>query len=123
VLLEFSIFDPIHSSATPQQILQRLHTTIGAGDDNDDEGLLRTNTDELDDEEGDDDIEQTDGADEAVKDENLEKKKKRRRVARIKKRTKQRAYEFSGSSDVAGVLFLEVQKIVDLPPERNGVYA
>lgn len=53
----------------------------------------------------------------------MAKKKKRRRVARIKRKTKQRAYEFSGMSDVAGVLFLEVQKITDLPPERNGTAA
>ena len=37
----------------------------------------------------------------------------------MKKKAKQRAYEFSGTSDLAGVLFLEVAKITDLPPERN----
>lgn len=46
-------------------------------------------------------------------------KKKRKRLAGLKKKAKQRAYEFSGESDVAGVLFIEIQKITDLPPERN----
>lgn len=46
-------------------------------------------------------------------------KKKRRRLAGLKKKVKQRAYEFSGESDVAGVLFIEIQKVTDLPPERN----
>ena len=74
-----------------------------------------------DEEEADEDIDQAEGADGETKEEVMAKKKKRRRVARIKKRTKQRAYEFSGMSDVAGVLFLEIQKITDLPPERNGM--
>ena len=123
VLMEFSVFDPIHSSATPQQILQKLYATIGAGGENDDEDdLTRIDTGDLEDEEeGDEDLEQAEGADGDTKEEALAKKKKRRRVARIKRRTKQRAYEFSGLSDVAGVLFLEVQKITDLPPERNGM--
>jgi phosphatidylserine decarboxylase len=29
-------------------------------------------------------------------------------------------YEYSDKSEVAGVLFLEVHKVVDLPPEKNG---
>ncbi|KAI9705796.1 MAG: hypothetical protein M1820_005044 [Bogoriella megaspora] len=122
VSLEFSVFDPIHSSAIPQQLLQKLYTTIGAGGDNDDEetGINRIDTGDLEDEEeGEEDAEQLEGADEKTKEEVLEKKKRKKRIARIKKRTKQRAYEFSGMSDVAGVLFLEVQKITDLPPERN----
>ena len=50
-----------------------------------------------------------------------EKRKRRRRLARIRKQAKQRAYEFSRMSDVAGVLFLEISKITDLPPERNSM--
>lgn len=124
--MEFSVVDPIHSSATPQQLLQKLYATIGvAGENEIEDDLARTDTGDLEDEEeGDEDIDQADGADDAdtdTKEEALAKKKKRRRIARIKKRTKQRAYEFSGLSDVAGVLFLEVQRITDLPPERNGM--
>lgn len=48
-----------------------------------------------------------------------EKRKRRNKLARLRRAAKQRAYEFSGMSDVAGVLFLEVSKITDLPPERN----
>ncbi|KAI9693776.1 MAG: hypothetical protein M1822_003047 [Bathelium mastoideum] len=121
VLMAFSILDPIHSSATPVQLLQKLYATIGAaGDHDEDDDLARVDTGDLEDEEeGDEDLDQGDGADEGTKEEALAKKKKRRRVARLKRKTKQRAYEFSGMSDVAGVLFLEIQKITDLPPERN----
>jgi phosphatidylserine decarboxylase len=42
----------------------------------------------------------------------------------LKKKAKQvSGYEYSSNGDVAGVLFLEIQKITDLPPERNGVYS
>lgn len=48
-----------------------------------------------------------------------EKQRRRLKLARLKKKAKQAAYEFSGLSDLAGVLFLEIQKVSDLPPERN----
>lgn len=48
-----------------------------------------------------------------------EKHKRRLKLARLKKRAKDAAYEFSGLSDLAGVLFLEIQRVSDLPPERN----
>ena len=48
-----------------------------------------------------------------------EKHKRRLKLARLKKKAKERAYEFSGLSDMAGVLFLEIQRVTDLPPEKN----
>lgn len=59
--------------------------------------------------------------DESATFEQKEKKKKRLRLARLKKKAKEHGYEFSGGSDVAGVLFVEIQKITDLPPEKNGM--
>ena len=52
----------------------------------------------------------------------VEEKQRRRRRAKIKKlkrKSKLKAYEFSNTSDVAGVLFLEINRIKDLPPEKN----
>jgi phosphatidylserine decarboxylase len=50
-----------------------------------------------------------------------EKRKKRRlRIARLKNKVKERGYEFTNGSAIAGVLFVEIQRITDLPPERNG---
>lgn len=85
--------------------------------------LLRSESMEHD--EDDDELLETDGYNEVDpedihKSETPEKRKRRLRIARLKKKAKQRAYEFSGQSDIAGVLFLEIGKLTDLPPERNG---
>jgi len=56
----------------------------------------------------------------ASKSELPERKRRRRRLAKLRRKATQRAYEFSGSSDLHGVLFLEISRITNLPPERNG---
>jgi phosphatidylserine decarboxylase len=61
------------------------------------------------------------GADQDGTTEASDKRKKRRlRIARLKNKVKERGYAFTNGSPVAGVLFVEIQKITDLPPERNG---
>lgn len=123
ILIRFSVYDPIHTAATPQQTLQRFYGIValepadGDGDDDLDD-LARTDTIDLD-EEDDEEQDPSDGADDAKGTEKAEKRKKRHRLARLKRKTKLKAYEFNGMSDVAGVLFLEIQRITDLPPERN----
>ena len=59
--------------------------------------------------------------DESKNQETVEGKRRRKRMAILKRKAKQRGYEFTNGSDVAGVLFLEIQRITDLPPERNGM--
>lgn len=114
ILIRFSIFDPINTTATPQQVLQKFYGIVALepteGDEDLDE-LSRANTGDLDEDDDDDDDNQ--------KPEQVEKRKKRHRLARLKRKTKLKAYEFNGLSDIAGVLFLEIQKVTDLPPERN----
>ncbi|KAI9717435.1 MAG: hypothetical protein M1828_007197 [Chrysothrix sp. TS-e1954] len=123
VLLEFSIYDPLHSSATPQQILQAMTgmTTTDSDAEETDEALLdRENSLDVEYDDEDEDDAQANGETEDVNTiETPAKRKRRLRLARLKKKAKQRAYEFSGTSDLAGVLFLEVARISDLPPERN----
>jgi len=77
--------------------------------------------DEDDDDDDDDDQEdpQYDGQIDGKDGEQSKKHKRSRRLAKLKRKTKERAYEFTGMSDVAGVMFLEIQKVTDLPPERN----
>jgi phosphatidylserine decarboxylase len=112
ILLQFSIFDPIHASATPQHILNKLG------------GIVASSSPTLEDEE-DPTLDRTDSADFSADEDGAqedvpgEKKKKRLRLARLKKKATMRAYEFGSGSDIAGVLFLEVTKITDLPPEKN----
>ncbi|KAF2137482.1 uncharacterized protein K452DRAFT_291530 [Aplosporella prunicola CBS 121167] len=119
VLLQFSIIDPIHTSATPDQLWQKFlgvaatATTPGL----EDEELERLESGDLESETEEEDA--SDEIDDTKKAEKKEKKRKKLRLAKLKKKVKERAYEFNGNSDVAGVLFLEIQKITDLPPEKN----
>lgn len=77
------------------------------------------NDDEEDDEEDEKDLETSDETDDPIKAGGTEKRKKKLRLARLKKKTKARAYEFSGGTDIVGIVFLDIGKITDLPPERN----
>ncbi|KZF19644.1 hypothetical protein L228DRAFT_250698 [Xylona heveae TC161] len=122
VQLQFSILDPTNPSATSEQIFHKflglVASSPGLDDDIDENTILA----EQDDEAGadkDKDEESSEETDDAAKPEAVEKKRKRQRLARLRRKTKARAYEFSGGSDVLGILFLEVSKIQDLPPERN----
>ena len=129
VLLKFTLLDPLNTAATPQQILQKFYGVVAFGDDDDDDEELLGKVDsrDLDDvsEEDDDDRdpsdETSDGARTPGGSTPDEKKKHRRRqkLKKLKRKSKLKAYEFSGMSDVAGVLFLEINRITDLPPEKN----
>jgi hypothetical protein len=122
VQLQFTLLDLINPTATPQQVLQKLGMICGGNnspdaDEAEDERLERFESGEQDD----DDEDQegiTDEADDGKTP--SDKKKKRLRLARLKKKAKEHGYEFAGATDVAGVLFVEIQRITDLPPEKNG---
>lgn len=79
----------------------------------------------MDSKDDDDDEEEEDISDETEDPstpEAVEKRKRRLRLKRLKKKVKARAYEFSGGSDCVGIIFLEIGRITDLPPERNGMW-
>jgi phosphatidylserine decarboxylase len=119
VHLQFTIHDPADPAATPQQILQKLSTIVGTSTPSlGDDGYGPEADDDDDDDDQSPETETPGEADGTT--ESSEKKKRRLRIARIKNKAKQRGYEFTGTSSVAGVLFVEIQKITDLPPERNG---
>lgn len=76
-------------------------------------------TDINEDEDDDNDIETSDETEESGKLDVAEKKQKRLRLKKLKRKSKARAYEFTGGTDVVGIIFVEICKITDLPPERN----
>lgn len=128
ILIKFTLYDPLNTAATAGQTLQRFYGVVAEDDDDeDDEDLLaRIQTRDLDDlsEEDEDDKDPSDETDEGppTPSGDVEDKQRRRRRAKIKKlkrKSKLKAYEFSNTSDVAGVLFLEINRITDLPPEKN----
>ena len=123
--MQFTLADP--SNPTSPDVVQRLNamvkmTTEDDGDE--EEGISRVNSDEpIDEDEDDDDegeLETSDETDEPTKPgAKAEKRKRKLKLRRLRRKAKTRAYEFSGGSDVLGMVFLEISRIVDLPPERN----
>ena len=125
--MQFSLADTSESSATPQELLQKLSLLTAVGpdeesDDDDDTSLTQMDSLDLDDEDDDDADEKEDTSDETdelSKTERAEKRKKKLRLKRLKRKTKARAYNFGRGTDVVGIVFLEISRINDLPPERN----
>lgn len=127
--------DAAGSSDHAGRLLDRLLSLIGSTsqpDDGEDDLSARldstgSDSDDLDDQDNSDEQGDNDdpkngeaGTDSQSTPGASERKKRRLRLAKMKKKNRaRRAYEFSASSDVAGVLYLEVVKAVDLPPERN----
>ncbi|KAF2011547.1 hypothetical protein BU24DRAFT_354631 [Aaosphaeria arxii CBS 175.79] len=120
ILLQFSLADTSNPSATPEQVVSRFmsYTSSSSPDEEEDEALLRLDSGENDDIDEEDES-SDDVNDESKKAEKRERRRKRLRLAKLKKKATLHAYEFSDKTEVAGVLFLEIVKITDLPPERN----
>lgn len=130
VQLQFSLIDTSDSSTRPHEILQKLAALVALSpedESDEDENLSRLDSLDLDDDDEDEDEideknpETSDETDDPAKPAKAEKEKRKRRLRmrRLKKRAKARAYEFTGGTDVVGIVFLEICKITDLPPERN----
>lgn len=120
ILLQFSLVDPTNADATPDQLMSKFlgyATSSPSPDEEEDETLLRMASEEND--EQDEESSSDEALDEPAKAAKVEKRRKRLRLAKLKKKAKLRAYELSDKTEVAGVLFLEIAKITDLPPERN----
>lgn len=125
IQLQFSLLDSIDVAATTDQISQKwqlwlgsLVSTPASEEENLDRQLGEAGID-LDD---DDDDDSSDGADEAKSDEGSQVGKlapTKAKKEKLKAKVKQKAYEFSHGSDCVGIVYLEVSKITDLPPEHN----
>jgi phosphatidylserine decarboxylase len=130
IQLQFSLVDTASPEASVQDIIQKLHSVIALSPEEDkqddaDLALLEKST-TLDDTAGEDDDEDedeelSDEMEDPTKPETPEKRRRRLRLKRLKRKTKARAYEFTGGSDVVGIIFLEIGRVTDLPPERNGM--
>ena len=129
VQLQFSLVDTAEPLANSRQILQKLAAMVQMDpedwreEDEEDGELSRLDSidpDDLDEEDVDEKSPETsDEPDDPAKPSKSEKRQRKLRMRRLKKRAKARAYEFTGGTDVVGIVFLEIGKITDLPPERN----
>ncbi|KAI9786990.1 MAG: hypothetical protein M1816_007741 [Peltula sp. TS41687] len=122
VELQFFLMDPTDSSANPEHILakfQAIAAVTPGGEDECDELGQFDGGGLAGDDEDDDGEEISDEPEDPNKPESVEKKRRRLRLKRLKRKKKARAYEFMSGSDVVGIMFVEISKITDLPPERN----
>ena len=125
--MQFTMIDSMNPSAAPIDILKRLASIIGLDADDDEEEDEEDSSqlgsqdllDGAEDDEDDHGPDTSDETDDLSKPEKAAKKKRKLRLKRLRSKTISRAYEFAGGSDVTGIVFLEIKKIVDLPPERN----
>jgi phosphatidylserine decarboxylase len=123
VQVRFSLIDSANPSASPEEILKKFRTVLKMAEEDDDLSRVSTNNDDDDDNESladdlDDTTEQELGPTTSGV---TEKKRRKKRLARLRRKSMSvRDYDFHGTAkDVAGVIFLEIVKATDLPPERN----
>lgn len=132
--MQFSLADSIDPSTTPQDVFAKFAALINApsatlAEENaENMGGYGLGVEDCDDEEEDEDddekdIETSDETDDPVKLNAIEKRRKKLGLAKLKKKGKKRAYEFTGESGVVGIVFLDIGRITDLPPERNSMHA
>ncbi|KMU88292.1 hypothetical protein CIHG_06090 [Coccidioides immitis H538.4] len=118
IQLQFSLFDPSNPSGSPEEISAKFRALVSSCDPEEEEvaPVVSAETDEKSEETSDD------TTDDLTKPGVAEKRRRRLRLARLRNKSiAARAYEFSGAKEgVSGIVFMEVGKILDLPPERNG---
>ncbi|KIX07573.1 phosphatidylserine decarboxylase [Rhinocladiella mackenziei CBS 650.93] len=125
VLMQFTIVDSANPSASPEEIRKKFQAYIGAEEEDDDLSRVSTNVDDAvadeDVDDFDDDLESVTENESPQKSAAAEKKEKKKRLARLRRKSiAARAYNFLGAdNDVNGIIFMEIVKITDLPPERN----
>ncbi|KAK5987433.1 Phosphatidylserine decarboxylase proenzyme 3 [Cladobotryum mycophilum] len=143
VQLQFTLLDNTNPSIQPQQLLEKFYSLIGTvavGSSRSvtpsatplltPSGVSRSNTtssnpevlvDEDDDEELTElDEETPEDTEDPSKPETAEKRRRRLRIKGLKKKRRENPYAFTnGDSDVVGIIYLEICKITDLPPEHN----
>lgn len=132
IQLQFTLLDSTNYSATPQEILDKFRALAGV--DLSELNLSESatplrqgsqsstgdeNIADLEAEDFDEDDEPSDETDDPTKPETAEKRKRKLRLKGLRKKKQASGYEFTGGSDVVGIVFLEIGKITDLPPERN----
>ncbi|OJJ44379.1 hypothetical protein ASPZODRAFT_144950 [Penicilliopsis zonata CBS 506.65] len=110
ILIQFSLYDPVNPGASPTETYHKFRSVVCAGEED---------TYTYGDVDKDEDT--SDETDDPTKPEVVEKRKRRLRLARLKRKSlAARAYQFSGAGNgVQGIVFMEIVKVTDLPPEKN----
>ncbi|KAJ6157618.1 Phosphatidylserine decarboxylase-related protein [Penicillium chermesinum] len=117
ILLQFSLADPSDPTATTHDIYRKFKQLVCAEEDDSLDQIIPTaELDELDQDE-----DTSDETDDPSKPEVVEKRRRKLRLARLRRKSlAARACQFSGAgTGVQGIVFMEIIKVTDLPPERN----
>lgn len=122
IQMQFQLLSSANPAATPDEIRQRFRQIISTEYADEGDSLSRQ-TSSLD-QDDDDDAQSVDETEiDTASDTNAaaDKKKKRKKLAVLRRKSiAARAYEFTGAdSGVAGIVFMEVVKVTDLPPQKN----
>lgn len=119
ILLQFSLVDSSNPDAPPNETYNKFKNLVCSGEEDDDFPQIPGNVLSS----ADQDEPSSDENDDLEKKEVVEKRRKRLRLARLKRKSlAQRAYQFSGQGNgVQGMVFMEIVKVTDLPPEKNGM--
>ncbi|KAJ1326589.1 phosphatidylserine decarboxylase [Microdochium nivale] len=134
VLLQCTIYDSTNKDATDPEILEKLRllassslpetssqirTTSMTEDDSSPSPQLMGEA-SPDDEDEDYFDDETPEDEDPTKPETIEKRKRRLRVKGLRRKKRNNQFEFlNGGGDVVGLVFLEILRISDLPPEHN----
>lgn len=123
IQLAFSLTDSANPAAPTEDIVQKWQACLTSlvGTPPSEEEALDRHLGEAGIELADED---EDSSDESKSDEGSQTGKPSGKQSKKEKlkRLKHRAYEFAHGTDVVGVVYLEVSKITDLPPEHNSMY-
>ncbi|KAM0257164.1 hypothetical protein ACHAQJ_004525 [Trichoderma viride] len=143
VQLQFTLLDTTDPTISHQQLFEKFYALIGTVPVGSSRNVTPTETPLLspsgtmrlgpsssadglgDDYDDDDDLTELEedlggDAEDPSKPETAEKRRRRLRIKGLKKKRRQNPYAFTnGDSDVVGIIYLEVARITDLPPESN----
>lgn len=125
VQIQFQLVDSANPAASPEEIRRKFKAQISAEEEDDDIGSLSRHT-SFNEEDDDDDLESLDEAETETDNQSdvsssTDKKRKKKKLAILRRKSiAARAYEFVGKdSDIAGMVFMELVRVTDLPPEKN----
>lgn len=124
VQMQFQLIDSANPAASPEEIRRKFRAQISIDEYDEIEPISRTTSFNPDGDLDDDDADSIDEVDtDSMSDVSsvTEKKSKKKKLAVLRRRSiAARAYEFVGKdSDISGMVFLELIRITDLPPEKN----
>lgn len=129
VQLQFSMYDALAPGSAPKDVMDKFWAIAKIDVDNlpamkTISGTSITDTRDTtpaaeDEEDEDEDEDPSDETEDSSKPEVQARRRRKMKIKGLKKRKANQLYEFSGDSDVVGIVFLEISKVTDLPPEKN----